>query len=148
MNKTLGIIFESTYYEDCKKVAHYTHNLDKKPEGYTNEITYNLQGNNTFQIIFGRTFNMFNPTDPAINVTCVVLMNGPLMANEKKKNTTTNSYLFEKEVMTALFLFCNLETIRYYRVDSLYIPYSLKMFNFWESFWNYFSFLFKQREIK
>lgn len=66
----------------------------------------------------------------------------------KKKNTTTNSYLFEKEVMTALFLFCNLETIRYYRVDSLYIPYSLKMFNFWESFWNYFSFLFKQREIK
>lgn len=56
-------------------------------------------------------------------------MNGPLIANEKK-NTTTNSYLFEKEVMTALFLFCNLETIRYYRVDSLYIPYSLKMFNF------------------
>lgn len=43
-----------------KKVAHYTHNLDKKPEGYTNEITYNLQGNNTFQIIFGRTFNMHN----------------------------------------------------------------------------------------
>lgn len=72
---------------------------------------------------------MHNPTDPAINVTCVVLMNGPLMANEKK-NTTNNSYLFEKEVMTALFLFCNLETIRYYRVDSLYIPYSLKMFNF------------------
>lgn len=39
-----------------------------------------------------------------------------------KKNTTTNSYLFENEVMTALFLFCNLDTIRYYRVDSLYIP--------------------------
>lgn len=39
MNKTLGIVFESTYYEDCKKVAHYTHNLDKKTEGYTNEIT-------------------------------------------------------------------------------------------------------------